>query len=236
MIAHVDIEGAAAFELQQALLIYECGSHALATLHEILKSESGPPALNAGRPVSMAFLRKLSRGLGQSLRAEVLPSNLLARTPEMIVWWAPAGRRRMFFGKAAREQGELSGHLFPHPPLVFKLEGRELWVRALRENSRPLAKTELMVAPYWNTAQDGLVCQGTMRVPGSVSLETYEQWEAAYFASEFTHPSGAVRLTTYRQGFAGLWKSLRERTVNFPSRYLAPAKETLAEFVGRSGR
>jgi PRTRC genetic system protein B len=111
MTAHVDIEGAAAFELQQAVLLYKCSNHSFATVHDVIKSEGAPPTLGAGHPVSSAFLQELSRGLGQSLRPEVLPANVLARTPDKIVWWSPARRRRMFFCKAAPEHGEMAwGH------------------------------------------------------------------------------------------------------------------------------
>src|ERR1035437_5119398 len=44
----------------------------------------------------------------------------------------------------------LSGKVFPQPPLVFKVCGSELSVRALTENRRPRPETTLMVAPYWN--------------------------------------------------------------------------------------
>jgi len=95
------------------------------------------------------------------------------------------------------------------------IRGRELFVRALAGNCRPNSNTRLMTAPYWNTDGQGRVCLGSMRVPDEVSASSLRGWEDAYFASEFTHPSGAVRLTTHPGGFVGLWSSLVGESVCF---------------------
>ena len=54
-----------------------------------------------------------------------------------------------------------------------------------------------------------------------------------FFSSQFTHPNGAVRLTTHPQGFVGLWKSLKNSESVFPVEFLADANETLLQFVER---
>jgi len=74
-----------------------------------------------------------------------------------------------------------------------------------------------------------------MRVPEEVSVASLLGWENAYFASEFTHPSGAVRLTTHPGGFLGLWPNLAEQKRRFPAKFLADSKQTLQEFVQRRG-
>ncbi len=107
-------------------------------------------------------------------------------------------------------------------------------MHALAENSRPGADTRLKNAPYWNTDSAGRVCLGSMRVPGEVSVGSLPGWENAYFASEFTHPSGAVRLTTHSGGFLGLWSTLAGRK-HFPVKFLADSKQTLQEFIERKG-
>lgn len=151
----------------------------------------------------------------------------------MIVWWSRAGRRIMFFATADADASELNGLKFPHPPLVFKVRGQELFVRALERNVRPCADTPLKTAPYWNSAgDDGRVCLGTTRVPEGASVEYIKNWEAAFFRSSFSHPLGAVRLTSHRKGFIGLWRGLAGKRV-FPARYLTDAKETLQDFIGR---
>ena len=139
----------------------------------------------------------------------------------------------MFFGGTDEEARKLSVLVFPHPALVFKVAGKDLHVRALATSSRPGPETPLKTAPYWNTdGPRGHVCPGTMRLPESADAASIPHWENAYFQSEFTHASGAVRLTSHPEGFIGLWRSLAGRK-RFPARYLTDAGETLQEFVAR---
>jgi hypothetical protein len=79
------------------------------------------------------------------------------------------------------------------------------------------------------------VCLGSMRVPEDAGVGSLGGWENAYFASEFTHPSGAVRLTTHPGGFLGLWSALAGRRGRFPVKFLVDCKQTLQEFIQRKG-
>jgi PRTRC genetic system protein B len=134
----------------------------------------------------------------------------------------------MFFGGVNEEGRKLNGLLFPHPPLIFKVEGKDLFVRAITTSSRPTADTPLQTAPYWNT--DVRVCPGSMRVPDTFDVASIPQWQDAFFQSQFTHAAGAVRLTSHPEGFIGLWRNLAGKK-RFPVRYLIDAGETLQEFV-----
>jgi PRTRC genetic system protein B len=230
MDVHVRIGDNRIFALKQAVLLYQEGNRAFATLHEVKGRPDGPPYLCAGQSVTTGFLETLAKGLGASMAAEVLPENVLARTPELICWWSPTQRRLMFFGNGDPKTRHLNGKMYPHPALVFMIHGRELFVRALPEDRRPRADTHLKNAPYWNTDAQGRVCLGSMRVPDDVSALSLRGWEEAYFASEFTHPSGAVRLTTHPGGFVGLWSGLAERK-RFPARFLVHSKQTLRDFI-----
>ena len=223
------------FALKQAVLLYQDGTRAFATLHEVKHRPNQAPYLSAGQSVTTGFLETLARGLGASMAAEVLPEHVLARTPDLIAWWSWARPRLMFFGAGNKETAALNGKMYPHPALAFMIQGRELFVRALAENRRPGANTRLSNAPYWNTDAHGRVCLGSMRVPDENGVDSLAGWEHAYFASEFTHPSGAVRLTTHPGGFVGLWSSLSGRKRAFPVRFLAESKQTLQEFVERRG-
>jgi PRTRC genetic system protein B len=218
------------FTLKQAVLVHQEGNRAFATLHEVKSGPDGPSYLCAGQSVTTGFLETLAKGLGASMAAEVLPEYALARTPELIAWWSRAQARLMFFGDGTAETKKLNGKMYPHPALVFLILGRELFVRALAEDARPTADTHLKCAPYWNTDSTGRVCLGSMRVPEGVSVGSLSSWENAYFASEFTHPSGAVRLTTHPGGFVGLWASVAGRK-RFPASYLADSKQTLHDFL-----
>ncbi len=233
MEVHVEIGEFHPLELCHAMLVYASSHRAFATLHDIMKQKEAAPWLGPARPLSLAFLRQLAEGLGSQVAPEILPVNVLARTPEMIVWWSPASRQIMFFGEADAEARKLNGKCFPHPALVFKVHDRELFVRALEINARPEATTPLKTAPYWNVAgDDGRVCLGTARMPGDASVASLVAWQAAFHNSAFTHVLGAVRLTTHPGGFVGLWQALVGKK-RFPARYLTDAKETLREFVAR---
>lgn len=235
MDVHVRIGDNRIFTLKRAVLLYEEGSRTFATLHEVKHPPDGAPYLCAGQSVTTGFLETLAAGLGASMGAEVLPEDVLARTPELIAWWSRAQLRLMFFGDGNTETKKLNGKMYAHPPLVFMVHGRELFVRALAEGSRPKANTRLKSAPYWNTDSHGRVCLGSMGVPDEMSVNSLSGWENGYFASEFTHPSGAVRLTTHPNGFLGLWSSLAGRKRRFPVKFLADCNQTLQEFVQRKG-
>lgn len=220
------------FKLSEAVLIYRSGGDgAFASLHKVQQGQDGAPYLAAGEPLTTAFVRTLAEGLGARVKPEILPDNILARTPDLLVWWFRPRQRVMFFGGTDEEAQKLNGLIFPHPALVLKVLGKDLFVRALATNSRPTHDSPLKTAPYWNTDSRGLVCPGTMRVPDSSDVSSIPQWEAAYFQSEFTHAAGAVRLTKHCEGFVGLWKGLVGKR-KFPVRHLTDARETLAEFVG----
>ena len=111
-------------------------------------------------------------------------------------------------------------------------------MRAIPENeSAPKPTTKLRVAPYFNVSgEDGLTCQGTMRSPEDAGVATIPLWELAFFQSEFTHQTGARRLTMHPGGVLGLWASLAGSRNPFPVEHLAPANQTLLEFVTRESR
>ena len=71
------------YGLAKAILLYSDGQEAFATVHEPKNSpDGGAPYLDAGEPLTVDFLRQLAKGLGQTVAREILPANVLARTPE----------------------------------------------------------------------------------------------------------------------------------------------------------
>ena len=235
MEAQIRIGSRLSFTLKQAVLIYRDDTAAFATLHEVQREKNHAPYLGPGQPLTTAFLRNLARGLGSRVMPEILPDNVLVRTADSMVWWRIAQRQVMFFGGGTEEAARLNGRLYPHPPLVFKVCRHDLFVRALEHDARPNPNTPLKTAPYWNTeGARGLVCAGTMRIPQDVTADSISEWETAFFSSSFTHPSGAVRLTTHPQGFVGLWSSLADREDRFPTEFLTDARQTLRQFVDGS--
>ncbi|MGH9454835.1 MAG: PRTRC system protein B [Terriglobia bacterium] len=232
MDAQVRIGTSREFKLRHAVLVYGDGSGAFCTLHKVRTEDGTAPYLEPAQPLSTAFLRKLAEGLGRRMAPEVLPENVLARTPDLIVWWSRASRRVMFFSGGTEEARSLNGHVYSHPALIFKVNGHSLFVRALGDDSRPDARTPLKTAPYWNTRQDnGLVCMGTTRLPDSNSADSIVEWEQTFFRSSFTHAYGAVRLTSFPGGFTALWDHLASGARIFPVNFLTDANQTLRDFV-----
>jgi PRTRC genetic system protein B len=220
------------FGLSKAVLVYSDGKEAFATVHEAKRSpDGGAPYLDAGQPVTMDFLTQLAKGLGRTTQCEILPPNILAYTPDMLVWWTRRQHRVMFYGSSS-DGRSLSGKVFPQPPLVFRVCGSALSVRALREDRRPQPNAPLMVAPYWNCdRQRGRVCQGSMRVPGNLCLAARKTWENAFFESEFTHAALGATLTNHPEGLLGLWRDLTESEGDFPVEYLINSGDSLRSFV-----
>lgn len=128
MEAHVGIGESCKLELRHALLVYEDDRRAFATMHDVLPQEHGAPLLAPAQSLSLSFLKRLSEGLGARIAPEVLPANVLARTPEMMVWWVAASRRIMFFGEMDEKARTLNGFVFPQPPLVFRVCRGELFM------------------------------------------------------------------------------------------------------------
>ena len=235
MECNVDLGGSEALKLKGAVLIYQGGTRAFASWHKAcLTEEGGAPFLGEGHPLTMVFLRTLAEGLGSRLLPEILPEHVLVRTPEILVWWSPAQMRTMFFGGGDEQTKRISGRRFPQPALLWKVTGRELWIRALEESRRPEASTKLKTAPYYNVNERALTCQGSMRAPEDLGVASIELWEKAFFESEFTHAYGPVRLTNHPRGSVGLWTSLIGSKKPFPVEYLTDARESLRQFVERS--
>lgn len=230
----VYLGGPSQFELNGAILVYSGGqAHggAFAAWHDVEVDGVGAPRLGPAKPLTTSFLKELSRGLGAMTRPEILAENVLVRTPDTLVWWRPAQRKKMYF-RHDDDLGAVSGRTFPQPALIYRVSHRELWIRALSENARPTATTALMVAPYYNVNTDGAVCQGSMRAPEEATVAAMAQWEQSFFESEFTHLYGSGHFTRHPGGVAGLWMSVAGKKV-FPAEQLSPAGESLAQFVER---
>src|SRR3984893_14948278 len=137
MNVHLRIGDNRTFSLKQAVLLYQEGSRAFATLHEVKCRQNEAPYLCAGQSVTTGFLETLAKGLGASMAAEGLPEHVLARTPEVSAWWSRAQPRLMFVGDGNAEAKKLNGKMDADPALLFLIHGRELFVRALAEDCRP---------------------------------------------------------------------------------------------------
>ena len=210
---HISIGENRRFELREALLVYGDRQRSFVTRHRVVHHKDGPPTLEAAQPLTMAFVESLTHSLYGGTTAEVLPEHVVAKDNRMIVWWTPACRRQMFYQDSELKAAELNGRNFPQPPLVWRVDGVDLKIRALIENTRPTPETKMAVAPFWNISDDGRVCVGTMRRPDTASVKSTSDWERGFYESAFTH-ANVGRLTRHEGGFEGLWSAGQTQTVS----------------------
>jgi PRTRC genetic system protein B len=238
MNTYVKVGASQEFTLNRALLVYGESSydgypyrHPFVTLHEVIHDE-GEARLGVAQLLTPQALLSVLAELGHSLPAEILPECVIARTSEMVAWWSPAQVRPMFFSDRGEDKTlrQLSGKQYPHPPLLFKASGKSLWIRVLGESIRPVAKTKLYMAPYWNCYDNAVVCTGSMRIPQRNSVAAIPAWERAFFESAFSHAAGVTKHTRHPGGVLALWQSLQDKK-RFPTKYLFPVEETLEEFL-----
>jgi PRTRC genetic system protein B len=223
---------AEALQLKAAILLYGGAKRiAFASVHEPYRDPGGgAPYLDAGRPITTEVLRTLARGLGLGVAPEILPESVLMRAPEITAWWVTAAVRPMFFSQIS-DGKTLNGQTYPHPPLVFVIDGEHgLSVRALLEDRRPGPRSATAIAPYWNVNERGLICLGSMATPRSSGLASLTEWVEGFFQSEFTH-AGSARITSHHEGHLGLWRDLAGQPA-FPREWLIPAG-TLEEWLCR---
>ena len=223
---------AEALQLKAAILLYGGSKRiAFASVHEPYRDPAGgAPYLDAGRPITIEFLRTLARGLGLGITPEILPPTVLMWAPELVAWWVPAAIRPMFFSQTS-DGKTLNGRSYPHPPLVFAVDGdHSLSVRALVSNCRPGPESAIAVAPYWNVDERGKVCLGSMATPRGAGIGSLNEWAAGFFESEFTH-AGCTRVTSHPEGHLGLWRDMAGQNA-FPTEWLIPAR-TLEDWLCR---
>ena len=73
-------------DAELGMLIYQDASAAFVTLHDVQGEKTQAPYLGPRQPLTTAFLRTLAGGLGSRITPEILPANVLVRTPDSIVW------------------------------------------------------------------------------------------------------------------------------------------------------
>lgn len=239
MRAGVSVNNGQAFGLAHALLVYTDGRRSFVTMHDPVEANGAAPTLGPGRLISTAFLRELSKQLGASVSADILPENVLVRTAEVTVWWRRASVETLFYNPAkdaqhAKDLKTLNGTRVAIPPLVFRATKQQLWVRSLARNERPKADSHLFAAPFYNVSAKGGVCLGSMRRPHGRGLDTLAQWERSFFESEFTHILPGVTASRHPKGLIAMWLAIAATTkanASFPAKWLAPVAQTLSRFA-----
>jgi len=247
--ASVNIADRPSWHLRAGVLVYgsEHGGPVYATVHKVEGRGNGRPQLGAGVPATRDACAELARALGEaSTLSGFVPPALVYLGARAIAWWRPAGPATVHFDttkSAAGDQandktgaaliGKKSGRT-PQPALVFAVTGRRWFVFALAASARPGPGTKLLRAPHFNVWENGEICTGNVKLPSSLSVSALEQYERAFFDSEFTHPNVRGKARLVRGSAYELWASLLaagDGGREFPVGRLVDAGLTLGELV-----
>ena len=205
-----------------------------ATVHPVQNfgTEAKPNfQIAAGRPVTQEALLGMFEHLVKihTLNTDIIPENVLSISPDHMVWWMPAGERVVYFNN--KELGKRAAKV-PHPALMFAVVKGAWYIFALATNERPKAETALQFAPYFNVYDSCQICIGSAQVPRGISAGATEQWEKAFFESEFTHINGNKKKAAHPRGEYALWKELLDGVhASFPVEFLAPTEHNLGSFM-----
>lgn len=233
------------YRLEHVICLYQehnGTTNTAATIHDVHLGPGFRPEIQSGRSLTITALETMMARLGHQVGTRYLPPNLLATSRNSLVWWCPAGRRRLWFNPShthdqAKAVKALNGKFAHHPALLFLAHDHSLNVFALAENTRPIPTTKLFQAPYWNLSQ-GHMCNGNLKLPPCVP-DQLAGFENAFFNSAFTHTS-VGRLTRHPGGHEGLWTELTKvKTPPNPSwwrKHLRPTLNTLQSTLASLGK
>ncbi len=218
-------------KLTRSVLLYQDSGHqgdAFATVHEVTGVDDGQPALGPGQLLTVEGLREIHQALYRVQQLEVMPTHVLAVSPERLVWFEPARSRVLFFQSGDAYLNGLSGQSFPQPPLLFIAGERSLKVFALGENERPTGSSPVFTAPYYNTDHLG-VCIGSMPLPTALSVHETDAYSDAFFHSAFTHGTSERLLNGWGGSYGELWEHAKQQGA-FPRQHLVP-KTTVEDVI-----
>lgn len=178
-----------------ALFFHHCDrSLAMVTAHGIEHDAAGLPHVGPGRPLTPSDERRvLDMLIGRDDGAiEILPANVLARAPGMLMWWLPPQVRPMHLKHGDDRRGTTIQTRWPS--LVVLVIGRTLFLAAVAGDERPTADTPLFHAPMPNVFADGRVCTGSAVLPRDHALADMAGWNEVVFGTYWTHDNHPAAL------------------------------------------
>ncbi|WDF66900.1 PRTRC system protein B [Sphingobacterium oryzagri] len=208
------------------LLIYQNSKTNNDTYVEYFDMDAQGRPVNA-HPLTVREADRLAKSLSSQADSKpdylsangLLPSNVLHldAMKKQVLWYNKPQRRELFFAPALGiNSGEAN-----IPALLWKADAQSLRVFALTSGKRPMEKTTLFHAPFFNIYQDGKVCMGTVDIDlnEELSLEHFMQtWESYFFESYFSHLIGGH--DPINGNCVLLWESLVDTDSPFPIKAL----------------
>ena len=161
----------------------------------------------------------------------ILSTNILHINPSekgTVLWYTKAQQRQLYF---------VNGLGIPNgkakvPPMLWFANKNSLSVFALSSDRRPIEKTPLHYAPFFNVYENGNVCMGTVNIDiqNSASVEEFIQaWESYFFNSYFSHLLG--NYNPIKGNCVTIWKDLIGTDNPFPKEVLKPNNKTLKNLL-----
>jgi PRTRC genetic system protein B len=225
----------------QALIVHESVDHRhnkewILTTHGIEHTDTGA-VLGAGRLLAPQDEEGLLDVLANAVASRdrgFIPPEVIACSASQLVWYVPSRIAPMWF----RIGPEPVRCRVPWPPLLFRVSRGQLAVVALRANRRPDADTVLYHAPLMNVHANTALCSGSARLPTTWRLSDRPAYEAAVYATNFSHVNHehTLRLGSGKEvdsaAHLKFWQTLaRKNATAFPTRALVALGETVAEFL-----
>lgn len=221
----------------KALLFYRCADEDRTPLYvEAMDINSDGVPQNV-RPLQSEECRKLAELLRHSPeeRNDFLSSRSLI-APEIlqvdtrtctVIWYARPQKVTLFFTK---DLGIPEGKAFI-PALIWKATRQGVSIWSFTGSRKPVLKTPLCHAPFFNVSDSGTVCMGNVnvRIDRKTYLEDFtRQWESYFFNSYFTHLLGSCPVSC---NIVQLWKDLVDSGKRFPEDVLKPTNKTLKHIL-----
>lgn len=228
--------------LSGAILLYQGHTGGtFATVHEVAVSDKGKPTILAGKPLTHATSRAILASLSRNAAGgSFLPECVLMTSGNELLWYEPPQMRHLGFRESTqfpeRSPGTLAGTV-PTPGVIFHVSESKWRVFAYASKGRPVPDTPLFHAPTLNTYEDGAICVGTVKTPGSTATDCIRAWSDAFWCSNFTHANygGVVK---YHGDAAKLWRDAMNGKFGgrFPNRVLKPHDFTVGQYIERLRR
>lgn len=230
-----------AMKLNKAILLYTGNTHgkptrAFATIHDVSIQETAngfEPEIQAGKPMTTSAVAEV---LSQLVQKQVettcmLTDKVLSISDSHIVWYLPAGKRRVFANISAA--GDVSA-VIPHPTLIFAVVGGQWYVFAIAKRGRPNQNSLVYKAPFLNVYEAGSICSGSARRPDGIRPDDLAKWEDAFFSSKFTHMNSR-EIVNFPGGGYRFWDALLKGDFErFPNKVLLKYPKRLGDLLNET--
>ena len=211
----------------------------LATLHKVKDNVMQQGKLTDIRNVRRTLTKQCNLiKTAQNRGIKLLPESVLVDSTDCLMWHTPAQKRTLWFSGS-----EVPVNVWI-PSLVFyadPIRSLSLTVFAKANNKRPDKTTRLFHAPFMNLYSNGMLCQGSAKLPATRNINTIPRMENSLFDSFFTGvksvaDSNSQRIAHYNSNTAHLryWreKEASGNKVRAKEMYFA---KTFGQFITELG-